>query len=299
MQNILLLFLCLAIGLGYRFTGHFPEQAAQSLNAFVLNVCLPALALVYIPTLPLNVAVLVPMSMGWLLFGGAWLGFHFLGKWQGWDRQTVGCLILASGLGNTAFLGLAFVEMFWGTTALPYAILADQMGSFLVFSTLGIYVATQYAVQTHESRPFIQHVLRFPTFWALMFALACNVFHVPVPFLDGLKRIGSAMIPAAFVAIGLQFSFRLSARAFQQMVWGLGYKMLLAPLLLWGLYALWHSPAELSFRATILEAAMPPMVSAGILAMQYDLRPDLANAMISVGLGCAFISLTMWFKFLG
>ena len=52
--------------------------------------------------------------------------------------------MLVGGLANTSFVGLPMIEAFYGTADLPIGILIDQLGTYLVLSTLGIAVAAYY-----------------------------------------------------------------------------------------------------------------------------------------------------------
>ena len=50
----------------------------------------------------------------------------------------------------------------------------------------------------------------------------------------------------------------------------------------------------LAIQVTLFEAAMPPMITAAILAKEKDLDPELATLMVAVGLPLSFITLTGW-----
>jgi len=43
---------------------------------------------------------------------------------------------------------------------------------------------------------------------------------------------------------------------------------------------------------------MGPMITAGIIAMQYDLDKDLATMMMGIGIPISFITLPIWYYFL-
>ena len=73
---------------------------------------------------------------------------------------------------------------------------------------------------------------------------------------------------------------------------GLVVKLIVAPLLtligcrFLGLYDL---PADIS----IFEAGMPPMVTAGALAIAAGMAPELAAALVSIGIPLAFLTLPL------
>jgi len=50
----------------------------------------------------------------------------------------------------------------------------------------------------------------------------------------------------------------------------------------------------LAIQVTLFEAAMPPMITAAIVASEHDLDPPLANLMVAVGLLLSFFTLSAW-----
>jgi malate permease and related proteins len=49
----------------------------------------------------------------------------------------------------------------------------------------------------------------------------------------------------------------------------------------------------------VLESAMAPMISAAILASDHDLEPDLANAVLGVGILLSFVTVPIASYWLG
>jgi predicted permease len=49
-----------------------------------------------------------------------------------------------------------------------------------------------------------------------------------------------------------------------------------------------------AIQVTLFEAAMPPMITAAIVAAEHDLDPPLVNLMVAVGLIVSFFTLTGW-----
>src|SRR5690606_10353459 len=47
-------------------------------------------------------------------------------------------------LGNTSYIGYPMVEALLGAQALPYAVVYDQFGTFVMLSTLGLVVLARY-----------------------------------------------------------------------------------------------------------------------------------------------------------
>ena len=52
------------------------------------------------------------------------------------------------------------------------------------------------------------------------------------------------------------------------------------------------------FAVTVLQCAMAPMITAGILAEQHGLNPPLANTIVGVGILLSLATVPLWNAFL-
>jgi len=78
MDNIFLVFICLALGFGLQFLKSFPKNGYVALNHFVIYISLPALALYYIPKIEVSSALLYPIGVAWLGFALSFIFFFSL-----------------------------------------------------------------------------------------------------------------------------------------------------------------------------------------------------------------------------
>lgn len=299
MNNLLLLILCFIAGMLLRRFNRMPDNAPATLNSFIIHVSLPALTLLYIHQLQLSGDVLLTGLMAWLVFGLSAGFFWLMGRWLNLSRATTGALILVGGLGNTSFFGLPMVEAFYGKEGLTTAIIADQLGSFFALSVLGITVAGIYSSGRPTAAQIIKRIALFPPFISLCIALLL----IPVEYADWfsvlLKRLGDTLAPLALLSVGLQLRLGHVAEHKRNLALGLGFKLFLAPLAIYLLYVQLIGAHGLSMQVTLFEAAMPPMITAAIVASEHDLDPPLANLMVAVGLILSFITLSGWWYFLG
>lgn len=295
MSNFLLIILCLVLGLILQRVPNFPKTAAQGLNAFVIYISLPAISILYIPKLSVSWQMLLPFAVGWIVLLGAWLFFKLLANFIHFDRKTLGCLILVCGLGNTSFVGFPVVQAFYGEAGLQVAIFVDQ-GCFLALATVGVSLAMIYSSGAVRSVVIFQRVLNFPPFIAFVFALIITALGLEVPEAAQvvLGRLGDTLTPLALVSVGLQLKFDFKSFKWRDFALGLGYKVGLAPLLIYGLYLVISPSIGLAGKVSIIEAAMPPMVTASIIAAQYGLNPALANLLVGLGLVIALPLLYFW-----
>ncbi len=51
---------------------------------------------------------------------------------------------------------------------------------------------------------------------------------------------------------------------------------------------------SLLYQVSFIECAMPPMITASIIANQYNLEGDLANALVTYGIPVSFVTIWAW-----
>lgn len=298
MANIILLVVCLVAGIGLNKTGRFPAATPTALNGFIIHISLPALAILHIHNMKIDFSLLLTALMAWLVFGSAWCIFAAAGRILNIDKKMVGALIMVGGLGNTSFVGLPMIEAYFGKEHLGVGIIADQLGSFMVLSTLGILVSTLYSSGDVSPKLMARKVLMFPPFQALILAFILRPVYFPPWFVTILEKLGGTLTPLALVSVGFQLHFGGIREVARPLVAGLGYKLLLAPLLIWLLYSVILGATGTITQVTIFEAAMAPMITAGIIAIDHDLQPKLVTLMLGIGIPLSFATLHLWHLFL-
>jgi predicted permease len=224
-----------------------------------------------------------------------WLG----GRALGFSPATTGGLMLTGGLANTAFIGLPMIEAFYGAEFLGLGIVIDQVGSYLVLSTLGILVASIYSTgQGVNAKVIIRKIALFVPFQAFVLALVLMPFAYPDWLDELLKRLGATLIPLALVSVGYQLRLSAVRGKTAALLTGLLFKLVLAPALLLFLFAGIFGAEGTVMRVTMFEAAMAPMIGASIVAMDHDLDPPLLTLMLGVGIPLSFLTLPAWWYLL-
>ncbi len=268
------------------------EPTADLLNAFVVRFCLPAAVLLHVPGLALEPALLAVAAVPWLLLAAAVAVIALACRLLRALAATRPVLLLLVPLGNTSFLGYPMVEGLLGREALPYAVIYDQFGSFLIVSTYGLWVLAHAGASAPSARAIARRILLFPPFPALLLALALPG---PLPpwLQPPLALLSACILPLALLAVGLRLRLRLPAADRLALLVGLSLKLLALPALAWALAAV-LGLTGLAHAAVVLEAAMPPMITAAALAAEARQRPELAAAMAAYGLLAAMVTLPLW-----
>lgn len=299
MSNIAVLIACLVVGILLRASARLPDNAPATINGFITNVALPALIVVYVHDTQPRVELVGAVLMPWLLFALGATVFWALARTFRFTRGTTGALMMLGGLGNTSFVGLPMIECFYGAGFLSIGILIDQLGTYLVLSTLGIAVACLYSGAQTSLRDVARRVATFPPLLAMLLALAL----APVPFPDWLattlQRLGSTLAPLALVSVGMQLRMGALADNRIALAAGLGFKLLLGPAVLALAYVAVMDEQPQIMRVIVFESAMAPQIGASIVAIQHNLNPPLVTLMVGVGTLLSFVTLPFWWLLLG
>jgi malate permease and related proteins len=299
MSNIVLLFVCLAIGMGLRKFRCVPEGAHVSINGFLIYVSLPALTIVQLHGLKLQPSLAYAVAMPWLLFLAGAAFIWSVAKALKLSPQTTGGLMLLAGLANTSFVGLPMIEAFYGSGGMAVGILIDQLGTYLVLSTLGITVAALYSSGQMSTAQVIKRICTFPPFIALLIALALSPFDMPQWTTDVLRRLADTLAPLALVSVGLQLKLDEIRDTKVPLAVGLAFKLLLGPSLLAALYVGLLHMSDNTTRITLFESAMGPQIGASIVAIQHGLNPPLITLLVGIGITLSFLTLPIWWYVLG
>lgn len=295
MNNLILLVVCFIIGMLLRRSGRLPANAHASLNGFIIHVSLPALTLVSVHKLSLDVALLAPAAMAWIMFGLGCAFFWWVGRLLKLRAATVGALMLTGSLGNTSFIGVPMIETYFGSQGVGLGMLIDQAGTYLVLSTLGMLVATMYAQGGMPTpRAIAKKVFTFAPFLAFILALLLMPVAYPVWLEDLLNRLAATLAPLALVSVGYQVQFNQTRGRTRDLAIGLTFKLVLAPLAILLIYAGVFDGRGEMVQITVFEAAMPPMIGAAIVAMDHDLDPQLVTLMVGIGIPLSFLTLYGW-----
>ena len=284
----------LGLGLAFQHLRLFPDSAPEVLNKVVLYVCLPAAVLLYAPRLAINRDVLAVAAVPWALLGATVLLVAGLVRALGLRRDERAVLLLTVALGNTSFLGYPLVRALLGEAALPYAVIYDQFGAFLILSTFGLYVLARYGGDAEPTaRDILRRVATFPPFLALVFGLTLMPAEPPAWIAGGLQRLADALLSLVVLAIGLGMKLKLPRDELKPLAAGLALKLAVMPALAIGVaWALGLRGVQ--FDTAVLESAMPPMITAAALAISHRLAPGLASAMVGYGILISLATLPAW-----
>ena len=262
-------------------------------DKYVLQVALPAVIIAKISKVTFDADVVLPIAVAWSVMIISIVAVLTASRILNWSRALTGALLLVGVLGNTSFLGLGMVEGLLGADHLASAIAYDQVGTFVGLALWGSFVASTYGAGESGWRPVLKRLSRFGPFLALLASLVFRIIDLPGDVYPVLNAIGKTVAPVAMCALGLRFTLSVSRSVQVPALFGLVTKMAVLPGLVYVVAVLVGSPHDIAWSTSILQAAAPPMVTAGVVAVGAGLSAELVAFMVGVGTLVSFVSLPL------
>ncbi len=297
MANFILIGLCILAGILFRKSKTLPKDAHKGINAWIIYIALPAVSFKYLPhitwTKDLLFPALAPICV-WIL---GWLFISVYSKFQNTSKATSGGLKLVSALSNTSFIGFPLIVAYFSEKELAIAIICDQI-TFALLSTIGIVVAIRSSQnQKLSANLVLKKVFTFPPLIGCVLALILPRY-LDLSALDSLfDKLAGTVGPLALFSIGLQLKFGGWFSEIKHISFALLYKLILAPAAVL-IIALSFGMNGMIAKITIFEMAMPTLLTAGVVADQYNLNPKVSNLVVGIGILLSFITTGIWWLIL-
>lgn len=297
MDNFVLILAYLMIGVLLRRLPAMPQSSGIALNMYVLYVALPALILKNVPQLQFSAELLIPAVTPWFLLLVVVATVLLLSKWLNWPREVTGALLIVLPLGNTSFLGFPMTAALFGDAAMPYAVVYDQIGSFIALASYVTIIAALYSPTAAKPtfKGIAVKIITFPSFIALALGLLLRGYDYPPIITQLIDNLAATLVPVVMVAVGFALTVKFSKSEVVPLLSALAIKLVMMPLLAAALWlALGYSGVAVNI--SIFQAAMPPMISAGAIAIMAGLAPRLVSGIIGLGilLGLLTLPVVSW-----
>ncbi|MDY0328277.1 MAG: AEC family transporter [Arcobacteraceae bacterium] len=288
MENFFIIIIPLLIGYAFSKGKVFDDKAPVILNQFIIYIALPALILLKIPTISFSSDILIPIVVAWFVMSLSAILILVISKILQFSKEITGSLMLVAVLGNTSFLGIPVVTSYLGNDALAYIVIYDQLGTFLALAIYGTLIVSLYTNTAKFSlKGVVQKVITFPPFVALVFALILAEFDYPSAVVKTFEMLSLTIVPLALVSVGLQLQLRLPQNTFVPFSVALITKLIFAPIVAVIVCKIFGYSGFIADVA-ILESAMGPMITAGVVASVAGLAPRLSAAIVGYGILFSF-----------
>jgi malate permease and related proteins len=297
MTNFLLIGICIIAGVLIRRSGILPKDAHKGINTWIIYIALPAVSFKYLPFIKWNYELLFPAMAPIIVAICGWIYTRFSFKNSSLDKSSLGGLTLITSLSNTSFVGFPLVAAYFGEQEIGTAVICDQI-TFLLLATAGVIVAIN-ASDTHTLTPdvIIKKVVFFPPLIGCIAALtiphAIDISEL-YPLFD---KLAGTVAPLALFSIGLQIQFEGWQQEIKTITISLLYKLLIAPALVLSIALLFNLKGRV-IQVSIFEMSMASLLSAAVVANEYNLNPKLTNLVVGIGIVLGFFTTAIWFNIL-
>jgi predicted permease len=294
MTNFILIGLCIAAGFLLKRYAALPKDAHKGVNAWIINIALPAVSFKYLPHIEWNKSLLLPILMPLIIWICAWLYIKIYAGCNIISRQTKAALHLSTGLSNTSFVGFPLTVAYFGEKELSTSVICDQI-TFATLATAGILLALNASGNNNPSpSSIIKKIISFPPFVACIFALIIPNFVNISPLDNMFNTLAGTIGPLALFSIGLQIKFSGWKNEIKHISYALLFKLILAPLIMLAIVLLTNTKNNIA-QVTVFEAAMPSFLTANIVATEYNLNPSLSTLITGISIALSFITTAVWF----
>ncbi len=283
--------------LGYFFKIFFKDNSKE-LVEFVIYFSLPAVVFVKIYPLDLTYETLGLIFMfNTIILANLLLSF-FIAKLFKLDKKTLATFVIIATFGNTSFIGFSYIDSFYGQDYVVYALIYDLFGSFLLLVSLGMIIINWGSSQHVNFRGIVKSIIFFPPIIIFFLTVLLKFVSVPVFLLNTSETISNTLVPIAMIAIGMKLELKNIFYKIKLVSAAIIIKMLIVPVLVLIAFSIFYNLEDTWSKTTILEAAMPPMTMAVVLAIKGGLDERLAINALVIGVLLSLISVSSFYYYL-
>jgi malate permease and related proteins len=211
------------------------------------------------------------------------------------DRITAAGFSLGTMLVNSGNYGLPLILFAYGRVGLAYATFYFSV-TMLLLQAIAVFIAARGRAHTRDA---ILSVLKMPILYAVVAGVACNQMGIaiPRPLWKALDVASGAAIPVMLVVLGVQLSSVKIERNRSIIGVATFIRLVLTPIIAFPLALLLHIKG-VPRAVCIIEASMPTAVIASIVAIEFDVKPEMVAGIISVSTFLSIITLTILLQIL-
>jgi predicted permease len=292
------------IGFACGKTRGLPESGLAWMNFFLLYVSLPALLFRIMSETPFaelnNPPFLIATTLATVsAFVLAMVAGRFIGELSLRKATIAG---LAGAYGNIGYMGPGLALAVLGSKAAAPTALIFCCDSIFLFSIVPLLIAL-----TDRDHPSILHALGIAARQIVMNPLIMSAaagavvaalhIQLPVAVDKTLVFLQNAAAPTALFVLGVTVALRPFDRVPWEVPGVIAIKLLIHPLIVFGLMLLFGPFAQPWAATAVLMAALPPALNVFVIARQNNTWVEPASVAVLIGTFASVVTLTsvMWF----
>jgi malate permease and related proteins len=214
------------------------------------------------------------------------------------DKTQMSAMLLGTIFPNSGNYGAPVAMFAFGAMGFQYAVIFMVIHAFLM-NTIGIFIASYGSEKTTSIKDSLMRVIKMPVLYGFLFGVLFQLLNIELPstIQDGISLVGSASIPTVMLILGMQLA-EIKPQKFELKYVNTVtiFRMLISPLL--AVVLVNFMPVnDMIKNVYILLAAMPIAANTTLLAVQFDVKPDLTSftTLVTTLLSLVTIPLTLLF----
>ncbi|MGQ9464023.1 MAG: AEC family transporter [Candidatus Fervidibacter sp.] len=280
----------LLVALGYLFQRRMRIDAS-TLNRVNLYLFVPALTLSRLSETPLAASTVGVIGVAVLLNAAALLLLSRFVSWmKRWSASIQTTVTLGAMLGNSGNFGLPLIELVLGRQFVGYQALVLAFNNVLTF-TFGLWLLTRTKLSLPQS---LKQILSMPLIYAVILGILISLTRIslPKPLLISLRYLGDGLIPVALVTLGVQLAEQVELKDGTALIAAAFLRLVASPISMFAIVHLPGIPPELG-KVLILGSAVPTAVNTALLAIETNINPSLASAIVMVTTVTSPVTITL------
>ncbi|KIU48366.1 MULTISPECIES: AEC family transporter [Bradyrhizobium] len=281
-----------------------PESGLAWMNFFLLYVSLPALLFGIMSKTPFaelnNPPFLIATTLGTVIaFFLAMVGGKMMGRLTLREATLAG---LSGAYGNIGYMGPGLALAVLGTKAAAPTALIFCCDSIFLFSIVPLLIELtdrDHPSLLHAFGVVLRQIVQNPLIMSAVFGALVAAFHIPLPTaLDHtIQFLQNAAAPMALFVLGVTVALRPFKRVPWEVPGVVAIKLLIHPMLAFGLMLLFGPFAQPWAATAVLMASLPPALNVFVIARQNDTWIEPASVAVLIGTFASVVTLTsvMWF----
>jgi malonate transporter and related proteins len=280
-----------------------PESGLAWMNFFLLYVSLPALLFGIMSRTPFaelnNPPFLIATTLGTMLaFSLALIVGKLIGKLKLREATIAG---LAGAYGNIGYMGPGLALAVLGSKASAPTALIFCCDSIFLFSIVPLLIEVtdrEHPSLLHALGVTVKQIVLNPLIMSACLGALCAALHLefPVALNNTLQFLQNAAAPTALFALGVTVALRSFERVPWEVPGVIAVKLLIHPLIVFGLMLAFGPFAQPWAATALLMAALPPALNVFVMARQNDTWIEPASVTVLIGTFASVVTLTsvMW-----
>jgi len=193
-------------------------------------------------------------------------------------RSHMSAMLLGTVFPNSGNYGAPVVLFAFGAVAFDYAIIIMVIHAFLM-NSIGIFIASYGSEKSSTIKEAAMRVVKMPVLYGAVIGVVLQLLHINLPptIMDGIHLVGSATIPTVMLILGMQLA-EIKRQKFQlKYIYTINLiRMVASPVI--AVLLVFIMPVGDTIKSVfILLAAMPVAANTTMLAVQFDVEPDLVS----------------------